>query len=163
VPPSSCFFHAFIFKFGFRCRGGADDPGTLTRGCTLSVLGLGGAIRTGDLGPPKSRGGIARLSSSVVRGSSRLPTAADFAFCPPPSPPSSSSSPYSDGEPFSSLGQLTPYVVAISLKYNVTSSPAGGSTRNFLSTRSATLPSRFSIASRANSLPYFSTNRARAV
>lgn len=161
VPPSSCFFHAVIFTFGFRCRDGADDPVNLTRGCKLSVLGLGGAILTGDLGPPKSRGGVARLSSSVVRGSSRLPNAADFAFCPPPA--SSSSSSNSGGGLFPFLGQLTPYVLAISIKYNVTSSPAGGSTHNFLSTRSATLPSRFSIASRAKSLPYFSINRARAV
>lgn len=129
----------------FPTTGAVVVPGTLIVGCTFSVVGDGGATLTGPL---IVLGGASSASPSAT-ASAELGS-------------SSSSAGGSGGE----VGGLRPhailYVRAISFRYSVTSVSDGGSTRSFLSTRSPTLLSVFSMAARANSLPYFSTRSCRA-
>ena len=95
--PDVCFFNPLIFAPGFKSGG----PGSHTPApARTSGSHAGGATLTGDLGP-RSRGGVALLNSSVVKGSSRAFTAW------PPEGVSSSSSSWPSGDS-SFFGQFTP-------------------------------------------------------
>src|ERR1700726_329766 len=95
----------------------------LILGCKLSVLGLGGLTRRG-LDGPKSRGGVALLSSSrsaASASSSAKSGASRFLIACPLLGVSLSSSTNLGASPGGFLGQFTPYVRAISSRYPLTS------------------------------------------